>query len=244
MDIETLIEKALTTDDGLSKMKELVAMQQEALARSAKASFFAAKSKMQAALPVIKKLKRNAQTNSMYASLDDVALQITPTLEVHGFSFAWDQTFKHEIGMVTVTCTLTHVDGHQEHNTIDAMVDVAGPQGKSNKTQVQGTGSTITYLRRYTLTGVVGVATADHDIDGRIPNVTQRQQALGVTNSNTINALAAPTMTVGGIMDELLAAVNLQELNAAGKLINALPESEQDEVKATYFSMRDQFIEA
>lgn len=240
---EQLIEKALTTDDGLSKMKELIAMQQEAQGRQAKSSFFAAKAKMQAALPVIKKTKKNDQTHSFFASLDDVTIQISPVLEQFGFSFAWDQRIQD--GMISVKCVLTHVDGHQESNTLIAPADVAGPQGKANKTPVQGAGSTVTFLRRYTLTGVVGVATADKDIDGRIGPVTHRQEQkmVGITNSNTLNALAAPKVNTQDVMDNLLASVNIKDLNEAGKLINHLPIEEQDEVKSTYFSMREQFEE-
>ena len=237
---EQLIEKALTTDGGLEKMEKLIALQQEAIARNARVAFFEAKAKMQAALPVIKKQKRNQHNNSMFASLDDVALQIQPVLEQYGFSYAWEQQHNHETGMIRVTCVLTHAQGHQERNHIDALPDMAGAQGKANKTQVQGTASTITYLRRYTLTGVVGVATADADIDGRIEGVTERQQQKALTSSATINQML-PNLTAARVSDLLISSTNLEELNTAGKLIAGLPTSEQEELKTTYFEIREQF---
>lgn len=239
---EQLIEKALTTDSGLEKMEKLIALQQEAIARNARVAFFEAKAKMQATLPVIKKQKRNQHNQSMFASLDDVALQIQPVLEKHGFSYAWEQQHNHETGMIRVTCILTHAAGHQERNHIDALPDMAGAQGKANKTQVQGTASTITYLRRYTLTGVVGVATADADIDGRIEGVTERQKNK-LTDSASVSELL-PHITQERVSDLLLASTSLDELNKAGKLINSLPTGEQEELKNMYFEIRGHFEEA
>ena len=58
--------------------------------------------------------------------------------------------------MVTVTCRLTHADGHSEETTISAPPDNSG-----NKSPAQAVASTITLLQRYTLLSLLGIATAD-----------------------------------------------------------------------------------
>ena len=42
------------------------------------------------------------------------------------------------------------------------------PDMSGNKNALQQAASAVTYLRRYTLTGALGIATADTDIDGRM----------------------------------------------------------------------------
>ena len=61
-----------------------------------------------------------------------------------------------------VTCFLQHVLAHQESVTLEGPNDDSG-----SKNQIQATGSTITYLERYTLLAVSGMAVRDHDNDGR-----------------------------------------------------------------------------
>ena len=63
--------------------------------------------------------------------------------------------------MIRVTCVLSHILGHSERVTLQASPDQSG--GKNN---IQAVGSTVTYLERYTLLAVTGLATAEQDDDG------------------------------------------------------------------------------
>ena len=64
---------------------------------------------------------------------------------------------------ITVTCIVSHLDGHSESTTMSASADKTG-----GKNEVQAIGSTVTYLQRYTLIGSLGITTADDDMDARI----------------------------------------------------------------------------
>lgn len=68
-----------------------------------------------------------------------------------------------ENGVITVRCIVSHKSGHQEFCEMMSTPDQSG--GKNN---IQQSASAITYLRRYTLTGALGIAAADEDIDGRL----------------------------------------------------------------------------
>ncbi len=64
-------------------------------------------------------------------------------------------------GEVTVTCTLTHERGHRESVSITAPPDDSG-----KKNAIQRIGSTVTYLERYTLLAITGLAAHEQEDDG------------------------------------------------------------------------------
>jgi hypothetical protein len=79
---------------------------------------------------------------------------IVPLLSKHCISHRWDVQ-QTEV-MISVTCILTHVSGHVEECTISGPPDLTG-----GKNQVQAIASTISYLERYTLLAVTGLAASD-----------------------------------------------------------------------------------
>ncbi|PHM58736.1 DNA recombination protein RecT [Xenorhabdus stockiae] len=133
----------------------------------------------QSSLPTIKKLKQAdfgpGKAKYKYASLDDISEQIKPFLQQFGLSYRFEQEM--EGGVITVKCIVSHKSGHQEICEMMSTPDQSG--GKNN---IQQSASAITYLRRYTLTGALGIATADEDIDGRLENTA------------SLNGISAKTM--------------------------------------------------
>lgn len=93
-----------------------------------------------------------------HAELSDVADVVIPALSRHGFSHRWET--KQEGGKITVTCTVTHRLGHSESVYMEASPDASG-----KKNAIQQVASTITYLQRYTLLMVTGLATKDINPD-------------------------------------------------------------------------------
>jgi len=59
---------------------------------------------------------------------------------------------------VSVTCVVSHVDGHSEENTLSANNDTSG-----SKNAIQAVGSAVTYLERYSLKAALGLAAAEDD---------------------------------------------------------------------------------
>jgi hypothetical protein len=137
-------------------------------------SYLQAMSSFQAELPVIKKQKSAdfgpGKAKYKYASLDDIAEQIRPHMEAHGISYRFEQSMEN--GIISVTCIASHKDGHAERCTM-----VASPDASGGKNNIQQSASTVTYLRRYTLTGALGIVTADEDIDGRIDKAPPQNAA-------------------------------------------------------------------
>jgi len=94
-----------------------------------------------------------------YAELFSVVNAVTPLLAKYGLSHSWQ--VKSEKDLIAVTCMLKHVLGHSESVTIDGPPDAGGA-----KNAIQARASTITYLERYTLKAVCGIAEQGDDNDG------------------------------------------------------------------------------
>ena len=103
---------------------------------------------------------KGGRTKYNYASLGDVASQVAAGLAEHGLSHGW--SVYQDDGVVTVACVLTHAQGHSESVKITAPRDDSG-----NKNSIQQIGSAITYLERYTLMAITGLAAHDTDDDGQ-----------------------------------------------------------------------------
>ena len=95
-----------------------------------------------------------------YAELHDVVDAVTPALSKHGLGASWKVT-KDEPQWIEVTCTIKHVGGHSESVSLGGPPDVGGA-----KNAIQARASTVTYLERYTLKAITGLAETDDDTDG------------------------------------------------------------------------------
>lgn len=95
-----------------------------------------------------------------YAELHDIVDAVTPALSRHGLSASWKLT-KDDKDWMEVTCTLKHVQGHADSVSMGGAPDTGGA-----KNQLQARASTKTYLERYTLKAVCGVAEGGDDDNG------------------------------------------------------------------------------
>lgn len=93
-----------------------------------------------------------------YANLADVCEQIVGNLAACGISHQW--TTNQQDGLVKVTCTLTHELGHSHSTTLFSGLDETG-----SKNKLQALGSAVSYLQRYTLLAVCGIAVDDESDD-------------------------------------------------------------------------------
>lgn len=97
----------------------------------------------------------NPHFKSKYASLGSIVSTVRPALARNGLGFA--QFVGGEPGFVSVTTRVFHVSGESLESTVSAAVD-PGRRG------IQDAGAIVTYLRRYSLSAVLGLY-ADEDND-------------------------------------------------------------------------------
>lgn len=159
-----LIELALKQKAPIGQLEKLLGLQERWDANQAKKTFLSAMSEFQSKCPVLNKSKTVSfgQTKYSYTPLGDISAKIKSVLKDCGLSYRWEINDKAEA--IEVTCIVSHLDGHSEKTSMSGQLDKSG-----SKNEIQQRGSTITYLRRYTLTGALGIATADEDKDGQQP---------------------------------------------------------------------------
>lgn len=164
----TLLQTAIEKNLDIDKLKELMELQDKWEKKQAKKSFYAALASFQERVPVLRKDKTakifpregKPAYSYKYASLGSITSQIKDALKECGLSYRWE--FTEEGSKMKVACIITHVDGHSEVSTLSAGKDNSG-----GKNEIQQSGSTQTYLQRYSLIGALGLSTAEDDNDGK-----------------------------------------------------------------------------
>jgi hypothetical protein len=161
----TLIELAINQGVDLDKIEKMLVLQERWEKNEAKKAYIRAMTAFKANPPEIEKDVRvqydtsKGKTDYKHASLANVTKKINSALSEHGLSAAWSTTQQN--GSVAVTCTITHEQGHSESTSLTASPDASG-----SKNAIQAIGSTISYLERYTILALTGLATFDMDDDG------------------------------------------------------------------------------
>ena len=128
--------------------------------RQAQLDFYAAMANFQAMVPPIRKAGKVAfnGTKFNFARLEHIVETIKDSLRDNGLSYRWE-TDAGDKG-ITVTCIACHIGGHSVKSSF-----CAGKDDSGKKNVIQSWGSTLTYLKRYTLTAVFGLMVAEMDDD-------------------------------------------------------------------------------
>lgn len=164
---DRLLELAVNKGADVNALEKLLDLRERFEREEARKAYFAAKARFQALAPTIKKDKEadTGRFKYAYATLSGIATQIREALESCGLSYRWNIDDKGDD--ISVTCILSHESGHSEHNSMTAPADDSGA-----KNAIQQRGSTVTYLQRYTLIGVLGLSSANDDDDGRSAGIS------------------------------------------------------------------------
>jgi hypothetical protein len=158
-----MIELAVSKGADLDKLEKLLTLQERWESGEARKAYHKAMADFKANPPKIDKdktvsFKTNAgQTTYNHATLANVTEKISSELSKYGLSASWET---QQNGQIVVTCKITHEKGHSEQTSLSAPADVSG-----SKNPIQAIGSTVTYLERYTLLALTGLATYDQDDD-------------------------------------------------------------------------------
>jgi hypothetical protein len=164
------IINAAAKSGNIEMYREAIALFKEMKAIAARTAFFNALADAKAEIkPVFKNRSvgfdaKNGgdRTEYTYEDLAQIDSIVDPILSQYGLS----TTFRVSSPInepVSVTCILSHRDGHTEESTLTHGRD----DDKSNKNSLQRLGSTLTYLQRYAKKAVIGLsASKDDDANG------------------------------------------------------------------------------
>lgn len=151
-----MLNQALAQKADIVILEKLMGLQERWESNRAKKAFDAAVS---AAKADIKPITRNAEGhNGKYADFSAIAAAVDPALAAQGLSYRFRTV---QADKIIVTCILSHRDGHSEETSLAGPPDTTG-----SKNTIQAIGSTLTYLQRYTLVQMLGLAAAKDD-DGK-----------------------------------------------------------------------------
>lgn len=161
---------AIMTQRGVSMadLKDLVALAKDWEANHARKAYVEAMAAFKAEPIEILKTKPVKIPNGpafKYATLADVVDGVVSALSKHGLSHNW---IVETNDIIKVTCVVTHKLGHSEKCEMSAPPDT-GP----GRNKIQAVGSTTTYLQRYSLMSLLGLAAKDMDDDGRAAELPQ-----------------------------------------------------------------------
>lgn len=169
-----LLNIAIEKGADLDKLEKLMDLQMRWEQSNARKAYHEAMAQFKSNPPEIEKDKKVAYGNTKYnhASLSNVTAKINSELSKYGLSASWTTT-QTDKG-VTVTCKISHVLGHSEETSLTAGLDKSGA-----KNDIQALGSTISYLERYTILALTGLATSEMDDDGQgtIEYITDKQKS-------------------------------------------------------------------
>jgi len=164
-----MLNRAVESGAGLEMVEKLMSLQERWETGQARKAFDRA---IAAAKAKITPIQRNAKghNDKRYADFAAIAKVVDPILSEHGLSYRFRTA---QSDRISVTCILSHEDGHSEETTLTGPADSSG-----NKNAIQAIGSTLTYLQRYSLVQMLGLAAAADDdgkAGGNVVTVTQKQ---------------------------------------------------------------------
>lgn len=121
---------------------------------------------VQAEIENASKNAANPHFRSKYADLAEVLNTVRPVMSKHGISITQFPAFEN--GIASVETIVMHTSGEWMTGISSAPV---------TKQDAQGVGSALTYLRRYSLAAIAGIAQEDDDGNSAVGGGQRQQQA-------------------------------------------------------------------
>lgn len=165
---------AVERGDDLERLKQLRELYKEWKADEAKSAYIAAFAAFKKNMPDVVKDMLNKQYGSDYSSLANLVNTVNRVLGEYSLHMTWKPDTTTPV--ISVTCIITHVDGHCESVTISGPPDTSG-----TKNPLQAIKSTLTYLEGATFQAGTGVVarSANKDDDGNAAGKKEVQAPAG-----------------------------------------------------------------
>lgn len=162
-----LMKLAVEQDADVDKLEKLMDLQDRYESGVAKKAFIEAMFRFHENPPTITKnkpvygKKRSDGPQYHFADFSDIVKVVRPALRAVDIVATWSSKPLGQ-GVQEVTCILRHKLGHEESASMSG-----APEAGGSKNAIQGSGSTDSYLRKYTFMSVCGLVAEGEDNDGR-----------------------------------------------------------------------------
>lgn len=182
--IGVIQQMVLSGNFDVSVAKELLEMQKDFMKHQAIINYNNDFSLMSKEIPIIAKSKKAHTT--MYAPLEDIVKVVQPILSKYGFSVSFT-TEQKSLDAVTINCFLQHKDGHNTSTSLMLPTKAAN----SSMNPMQAIGAAISYGKRYTICGILNIATAeDSDNNGFAVNAKEESRKKTVSDKQLDQAIS------------------------------------------------------
>ena len=191
-----MLNRAMETGASMEVLEKFMSLHERWEAGNARKAFDAAISEAKAEIPPIVK-NAKGHNDKRYANFAAIAGVVDPILSKHGLSYRFRTA---QTDKISVTCVLSHRDGHSEETTLAGPADNSG-----SKNAIQAIGSTRTYLQRYSLIQALGLAATEDD-DGRAAG------AGGAITDEQVERLQREIMDTDSDLPKFLAHMKVETL--------------------------------
>lgn len=175
LDPQTFLMKGIESNVSVETMTKLVDLAEKIRNWQAREAYYRAMADFQLRCPRITKSKtaeiisqRTGGKHSYdWAPLDAITKLVDPVLSDCGLSKRWDTkiiTSPNGVPLVSVACIVTHELGHFESSG-ELQIPVPSVEEGRGATTPQRVGSALTYGKRYTFCGILGITPEDEEDD-------------------------------------------------------------------------------
>lgn len=154
--IAPMVQMVASGQITIEQLDHLMGLQERHEATEAKRQYNSAMADFRSEVPPA--LRDAKGQNNQYATLGSVMSAINGPLGSNGFNVDFKHTQDIKENTLTVRCTITHAGGHSESTDLTVKVDKLG-----SANTVQSLGGNVSYLKRYTVSSLTGLATEDDD---------------------------------------------------------------------------------
>ena len=171
-----------------AKINALLEIKIKIDALEAENKFWDAMRECQNEMEPIRKDAMNLENKGKYAKVSTIQRIIQPIYRKHNFNLSFTAKDQDDANVVPLACIVSHACGHRQVYTLKATIDDKGPKGGGVKTQVQGTMSTSSYLRRKLYELIFDLILTDDDDDG---SLGKGKKPITQDQADTITSLLA-----------------------------------------------------
>lgn len=213
-----VIQQMVTSGNfDVSVARELLEMQKDFMKHQAIINYNNDFALMSKEIPVIARSKK-AHTTS-YAPLEDIVSVVQPILSKYGFSISFT-TEQQGLEAVTVNCILQHKDGHSTSTAL--MLPTKAVNNSMNA--MQAIGAAISYGKRYTICGILNIATAqDDDNNGFAVNAKAEASKKPMSDARLEKAIEQVNLKNADLQKDILDKFDLtpEQLMKVGREVTA-----------------------
>lgn len=170
---DDLLAIAVQRGASVDELEALYNLKMRVEADEARKAFFKAFAKFKAECPTVERTAYSEHNNFWHETIAGIAGVSDPLLAKNGLSYSWKT--EQIDGLIHVHFDLKHRDGHTERTTL-----FSAPDNTGGKNSIQGIGSAVEYLRRYTMRSGLGVSshekTVDPDGNANVKTIAPPQQ--------------------------------------------------------------------